>query len=584
MVLLAVAVAVFVPILYYIPGGAITRLLRLQRERINLYSYAVSTLVYASVAILGHLLGVGQVTLMELVVSSTLIVCVVMLARVVRSGTIVSEAKTFLGNQVMLILVAGFVLRVLLSGLISDFWRGGDWYFFHYDTALVLLTNSWNISPDRTPLFSLISAMFMSIFGSEFWVAQIVGDFLNALFLIPSYYISKQLFGQNTAISALIFLSVLPYFTYNAIYYWPKLFATYFVLLSFYEMLAILRQKPVNWPLYMTSAALAVLAHEYALVFGISGVIIGLVYRKLDYSGFLRGAICLVGIMSPWWVYNLITFGTPIASSFRYYPFAVGGFAAIPPAVPTAEFYRQFFATPISTLIWMRVSNLLVTYIPLLGLLEKYVAIPYLPRIDVAIWGFEFVYQFYSIDSLFGALTISLSIFLLIFLRHARLNNIVKLIGGYVTISSILLTLQWGWFMSGNLGFGNQGLFPAFTLLTILSVAGLERIGKDRAFVFIGSIFETALFYVFLLATGNSNLEEPTRVTLYYQFTEHWTEHWPLACFVVLIIAFYFCILAGYDQPWKTVYSRIGKIVDRTHHNSSHEVISRADEVGKSVH
>ncbi len=68
MVLLLVAVAVSVPILYYIPGAAVMRLLKLQRERINLYSYSVSTLVYASVAILGHLLGVGQVTLMELVV------------------------------------------------------------------------------------------------------------------------------------------------------------------------------------------------------------------------------------------------------------------------------------------------------------------------------------------------------------------------------------------------------------------------------------------------------------------------------------------------------------------------------------
>jgi len=563
MLSMLVAVAIFVPILYFIPGAAVMRLLRLQRERINLYSCSVSTLVYASVAILGHLLGVGQVILMELVVSSTLIVCVVILARAIRSGAVVREARTLLGNQVILILISAFVLRVLLSGLISDFWRGGDWYYFHYDTALVLLSNSWIIAPDRTPLFSLISAMFMSVFGSEFWVAQVVGDFLNTIFLIPSYYISKQLFGRNVAVSALVFLSVLPYFSYNAIYFWPKLFAAYFVLLSFYELLAILRRKSVNWPLYMMSAALAVLAHEYALLFGISGVVIGLVYRRLDYSGFLRGAICFAGIMLPWWLYNLITFGSPIASSFKYYPFAVGGFTAIPPAVPTAEFYRRFFATPISTIIWIRVSNLLVTFIPLLGIFEKYVAIPYLPRIDVATWGFEFIYQFYSVDTLFGALTISLSIFLLIFLRHARLNGTLKLIAGYIAISSILMTLDWGWFMEGALGFGIQGMFPAFTLLTIVS--GLERIGKDRAFVFIGSTFEMVLFYVFLRATANSNPGEPADVTLYYQFT----QHWPLACSVVLILIFYFCILAGYSVPWKTVYSPIRKVIDHTRRSES---------------
>jgi hypothetical protein len=412
--------------------------------------------------------------------------------------------------------------------------------------------------------------MFMSIFGSEFWVAQIVGDFLNSLFLIPSYYISRQLFGRNTAISALVFLSILPYFSYNAIYFWPKLFAAYFVLLSFYELLAIVRRKPVNWPLYMMSSALAVLAHEYALLFGISGVVIGLVYRKLDYSGFLRGAICFSGIMLPWWLYNLITFGSPIASSFKYYPFAVGGPTAIPPAVPTAEFYQRFFATPISTLIWIRVSNLLVTYAPLLGLLEKYVAIPCLPRIDVATWGIEFVYQFYSVDTLFGALTISLSIFLLISLRHARLNGTLRLIVGYVAISSILMSLDWGWFVESELGLGIQGLFPAFTLLTIVSVAGLERIGKGRAFVFIGSTFEMVLFYVFLRATANSNPGEPAGVTLYYQFT----QHWPLACFVVLILIFYFCILAGYNVPWKTISSPIRKVMDRTNRVDPTETIS----------
>ncbi len=471
----------------------------------------------------------------------------------------------------MLILVTGFVLRVLLSGLISGFWRGGDWYFFHYDTALVLLSNSWTIAPDRTPLFSLICAMFMSVFGSEFWVAQIVGDFLNSLFLIPSYYITRQLFGRNTAISALVFLSILPYFSYNAIYFWPKLFAAYFVLLSFYELLAIVRRKPVNWPLYMVSSALAVLAHEYALLFAISGVIIGLVYRKLDYLGFLRGVICFSVIMLPWWLYNLTTFGSPIASSFKYYPFAVGGPTAIPPAVPTAEFYQRFFATPISTLIWIRVSNLLVTYAPLLGLLEKYVAIPYLPRIEVATWAFEFVYQFYSVDTLFGALTISLSIFLLVSLRHARLNVTLRLIAGYVAISSILMTLDWGWFVRSELGLGIQGLFPAFALLTIVSVAGLERIGKDRAFVFMGSTFEMVLFYVFLRATANSNPGEPADITLYYQFT----QHWPLAFFVVLILIFYFCILAGYNMPWKTVpLLRSGNVMDRTNRVDQTETIS----------
>lgn len=560
MVLLLVAVAISAPILYYIPGAAVTRLLRLQRERINLYSYLVSTLVYASVAVLGHLLGMDQVALMELVVGSTLIVCVVMLVKLVRSRTVTRETTSLLLNRTMLILVTAYVLRILLSGLISDFWRGGDWYYFHYDTALVMLSNSWSISPDRTPLFSLISAMFMSIFGGEFWVAQIVGNFLNSLFLIPSYYISRQLFGRSTAVSAVVFLAVLPYFSYNAIYFWPKLFAAYFILLSFYELLAVVRGKPVNWPLYMMNSALAVLAHEYALLFAISGIVIGLAYRRINFSAFLQGILCFCGIMLPWWLYNLAKFGSPIASSFKYYPFAVGGFTAIPPAVPAAEFYQRFFATPVSTLIWIRVSNLLVTFIPFLGLFEKYVAIPYLPRIDVAAWGFEFVYQFYSVDTLVGALTISLSIFLLVSLRHARLNSTFKLIAGYVTLSSILMTLEWGWFMQGALGFGIQGMFPAFTILTIMAVAGLERIGKYRALVFIGSTLETVLFYTFLRATANSNPGEPAGVTLYYQFT----EHWPLAGAVGLILIFYFCILAGYTIPRKTNSSSVKKIANPT--------------------
>jgi hypothetical protein len=125
------------------------------------------------------------------------------------------------------------------------------------------------------------------------------------------------------------------------------------------------------------------------------------------------------------------------------------------------------------------------------------------------------------------------------------------------------MALDWGWFIVSELGFGIQGLFPAFTILAIVSVAGLERIGKDRVFVFIGSTFEMVLFYVFLLATANSNTQEPADVTLYYQFT----EHWPLAFLVCLIIIFYFCILAGYKAPLKIVSSWVRKVMDRTQQN-----------------
>lgn len=544
-----VVMAVSVPILFYIPGWVVMRLLKFEKERVYLYSYAISTLIYISIAGLGHLLGASQVTVTELLVGCVLIAGLITLANRIRSGTVIHEAKTLLLSQPVLILVTAFVLRVLLSGLISGFWRGGDWYFFHYQTALVFLSNSWNISPDRTPMFSLVSSMFMSLLGSEFWVAQILGDFLNSIFLIPSYFITRQLFGRNTAVSALVFLSVLPYFSYNAIYFWPKLFAAYFVLLSFYELLAIVRRKSVNWSLYMMSIALAFLAHEYALLFGISGVVVGLAYRKFNISGFLRGIVYFCVVVLPWWLYNLTRFGSPIASSFRYYPFAIGGSAAVPPAVPAAEFYRRFFATPIGTLVWMRVSNLLLTFVPLLGLLEKYVSFPFLQRIDVATWGFEFVYQFYSVDTLFGALTISLSVFLFVSLRHARLGDVFRIIVGYVALSSTLMSLDWGWFMQAELGFGIQGMFPAFVLLTIVAVAGLERIGKYRALVFMGSTVEMVLFYVFLRATANSNPAEPAGVTLYYQFT----QHWPLAFFVGLILIFYFWILAGYNAPWKTL-------------------------------
>ncbi|MBN1901564.1 hypothetical protein JW926_09610 [Candidatus Sumerlaeota bacterium] len=140
--------------------------------------------------------------------------------------------KSFSAYRILFLLIlAGFLLslkrikiiisdkterRLLLFALLMLFWLvafhslhrcyggggwGGDWYE-HYERSLFLSAHyDRNYQfldiydfPARPPLFNLVCSFFFSIFGSSFWIFQIICSFLNMTLVLGAWLLIAQIF------------------------------------------------------------------------------------------------------------------------------------------------------------------------------------------------------------------------------------------------------------------------------------------------------------------------------------------------------------------------------------------------------
>ena len=179
------------------------------------------------------------------------------------------------------------------------------------------------------------AALFLSIFGDNYWIYQVVGSILNSIFFLPVYLLCRELVGKRTAmmIGALLFLS--PSIIHNTWYPWPKLFAAYFVLLAAYFYLT--RRKESDIP--DTSTCLLIfaliwagfLAHQSSL-FSSGVILIDMfirVIRKEPKKFLFLGmacAVCFIVIDGVWFAWATSFFGVK-HSFLSYYerPATIGG-------------------------------------------------------------------------------------------------------------------------------------------------------------------------------------------------------------------------------------------------------------------
>ncbi len=87
---------------------------------------------------------------------------------------------------------------------------GGYWYFDwwqHYNLSQLYMGKApydylwlgmYNFA-SRTPLMNLNAAFFLSLFGDNFWVYQIVASVLNSIVFLAAYLLCKELAGKKTA-------------------------------------------------------------------------------------------------------------------------------------------------------------------------------------------------------------------------------------------------------------------------------------------------------------------------------------------------------------------------------------------------
>lgn len=223
----------------------------------------------------------------------------------------------------------------------------------------------------RTPLMGAVTASFFIIQNDRPPIAyswdlsakdpsqtylkfQIIAQILNSLFVIPAFYIFKKLFNLRTAIVGALFIAISQFYIYNSFFSWPKSFVAFFILLSW---LLILEGK-TKYVLYAGIASgIAYLTHDLAILYIGASSLVLIISRR--FKDFLIFCISCFALMLPWvitssYIYKKI-------STFYLYPFSIHG---IPQAEKSKETIAEFFSTPITKIISIKIESLIFLLTP----------------------------------------------------------------------------------------------------------------------------------------------------------------------------------------------------------------------------
>jgi hypothetical protein len=334
-----IASSLFVFLSLLLPYFHLSRWNRLSAEEALATSFAAASLLFGAVAFITHAFGLHQ----PLAHWSVLLVLALSVLPNLRHGF------ARLRDGVSLPFLGFFLaLLVLIMTLQAAFpiYIGGFWYFDwwqHFSLSQMYLgrvphdylwLGIYNFA-SRTPLVNLNAAFFLSIIGDDYWVFQIVASVLNSIFMLPAYLLCRRLANGKTAMmmSALLFLS--PSLIHNTWYPWPKLFASYFVLLAAYFYLKHRGEDHIpddtTCVLIFVLIWAGFLAHQSSLFSSIV-ILLDLFFRALrkEPRRFLLLALacgfCCVVINGVWFAWATSYFG--IKQSFLSYyerPATIGG-------------------------------------------------------------------------------------------------------------------------------------------------------------------------------------------------------------------------------------------------------------------
>ena len=378
-----------------------------------------------------------------------------------------------------------YLLKISIQPMIPFYPMGND-YHEHFQRASFFLNihesnpfetiawSSWYAS-DRTPLFNIIGAFFFALTFERYWVFQVVSCLFNSILVLPSYLIAKRLFDEKVGIITALIVSINPYLTENALYTWPKNLAAYFCLLLIYVV--IFRKGTVYAGIF---GGLGYLSHQYSLLYILATIAYLVMREKVQTQVLFKkisGLLLVLGLtVLPWFAWNTYVYGSPIRSPFFYYPFSVHGVSwAI--NSPPDKILSEFWATPLTRIVWIRIMNAAETLLPL-TLLS-------LPVTKPAILS----YYFHTIP---GALTLAPLIFVFIGLKE----NITELkdVHLFLTIPFLSTLFIFGWPFGA--GLTRQTLQSVVVILIIFAASVLS---KTKRIIFVLSFLaETVEFCVFI--------------------------------------------------------------------------------------
>jgi len=316
------------------------------------------------------------------------------------------ERKLLLQGLLMLLWLAGYQALHRMYG--GGRWTG-DW-FEHFERARFLMIHYFKeyqfilmyYFPSRPPLFNTLCAFFLSFFGYKFWIFQIVCSLLNMSLVFPAWLLVCALFKKRRIVPLLAIIALFmlnPAMVRQMLYTMTKGLSAAYVLAGVYLYLKArdtLDRKYCIFAFLFLSAG--VLVHYSAAPFflGVGADFTILTLKKPSRKKFFTfacAAILSAAFIFTWLSYSLVFYGARITflSNTSY-----------------TDSKNFSFVQRIGKDLY----NLRTTFLPNLfetrGFWSPISSLKYIIMYD-------FSAVFYS-ESLTGNLTISLSLFLILFL------------------------------------------------------------------------------------------------------------------------------------------------------------------------
>ena len=498
--LLYFPVSIFIFLIYFLPGFLIIKFFKKfdGLEQLVL-GFALSTLIFFTLGFFVHALGFEWSFPSLLIPIIILILVLFLIKRDIKIG---KEVKFLLA-----IFFVQYFLRLLILINIEMFPIGGDW-LSHYNISKIFLTGDWSLLTNRTFLYNFILAFFMSIFRGEYWCAQITSVLISSLILLPTYLIGLKFFNKKIAILSFLLLSITPY-THWFLYTWPKCFAGFFILITYYFVM----KRKLN-VFVGISAALSFLTHQYSLLYLIPAGFLFLYKRKqfnLNHRTLLSVSIPMIIALSSWYSYNFFIRGSVEPATFKYYPIAVNGYATLH-GKTGQQIWEDFLKTPIYEPFFIRAVNAAIPTIPLIFIIPKLISIfspivlPLYKSVDFT----QIPWTYHHFQTFPGHISLLLYFFFCIgffklFKNKSRKKDLLILIIGPFLLSLFLF----GWILPITTS-TLLSLTPLLPLIGFWEVEKSKNKNKWILIVFALAIIETIIFsYWFGL-----NIEFTKQVTI----------------------------------------------------------------------
>lgn len=402
---------------------------------------------------------------------------------------------------VVYVFLLQFSIGILLQLFLPYYPIGSDW-FRHYQASEKYLAGDFATAYGRTPMFNILSAMFLEVLSNHFWVYQASSVFLNSLLIVPLYLIAKD-FNKRYAFLTILFVALNSFVLQNTVYTWPRNFSIFFIFFSYYFVIKN------RMTLSSFTSAAAFFAHVSTMFSIIPVYIYGYMAKRKN----ILKSVLLIGILLlPIMVYYAINTGTQESpdtpSSFFLYPFAVNGYESTINRSAGAVF-SDFLSKPFYYIVEIRIIDFIMTTTPsllVLKLVSLFTTIPII-QIQKTVVVSEIPMIYHWLLSFPGALSSIVYAFSLIGLY--KMFHKDRKFFWLLVMPMILGLLYWGWIKAGIV----NDLLPASVPLLIM--VGVSQM-KSKKWIYLSllvMIVEGIIFWYFYINTIPSFIQNiPTRV------------------------------------------------------------------------